>query len=124
MRYYCPVCGHGQSEDATCASCGTGPALDIEDERQRKTLEREDARWRRSRNMRFLSIAVVIGIAVLVVVSMIPGYSELRMRAFALPLGFDNVLLVLAVAFAADIALVKWQGKRRKFAFLTNEEVG
>jgi hypothetical protein len=113
--WVCMLCGYRADADGECAGCKKGPLLDIRQEQVRELISDHEGRMRRRREGAFLWVGVAFGILAVLVMWDFAFYRKLRRAFFALPFFIDQVLLMAAFAYAAQVLLSKVLPFRSRF---------
>lgn len=113
MRYVCLVCAGTAASDGTCGKC-QAPYMDLEDPKQREAVQLEEDRHRDRRSALMMKVGVLAGIVIVIALPfLVPGYWELRRRAFALPFFLDQIALMAVIGGG----LHTWLSRRIKPRF-------
>lgn len=96
--WVCLECGHRQASSGACAACRREDTLDLRDEKVRDLAADVDQRRADQREKRARFVGVVVGMAVVFGMWLVPGYWTVQ-RAFALPLYFDQWILMAVIGF-------------------------
>jgi len=97
--WVCLDCGARQPEAGTCRACKSDEVLDARKEDVRALMADVELRLRDRREARMRWGSVAIGVGVVVLLWMIPGYWAARRQVFALPVLMDQWGLMILIAF-------------------------
>jgi hypothetical protein len=118
VDWICTVCDKRQEYSSKCSGCGDDGLLDLRKQDTRLFLVDVDQRRRVARESQLRMISVVIGMVVVIAMWFIPGFWAARARYFALPLLFDQIALMTAIAFGMLKLLPLRFGVRPRFPFV------
>jgi hypothetical protein len=114
------LCGHRAKADGDCPFCRDSPLLDIRDDGVRELIREHDRRRRQSREQKFLWLAVIGSIIVVIAANIfIPNYQQLRRETMALPFFLDQILIMAAIGYVGQLLLSKLFPVKAKFAEVT-----
>jgi hypothetical protein len=118
MNWVCIDCGHRQAETGRCGGCGHDDTLDLKDDKVRELMRDIEQRLtdRRETKVRFLGVG--IGMAVVIALWAVPGYSTIR-QGMAMPLFLDQLILMALAGFGVVKLLM--MRARKRFPYLRDD---
>jgi hypothetical protein len=119
-HWVCLDCGARQEAKGPCARCGKDDTSDLRDEKIRELMRDVEERLERRREGRLRFAGVLVGISAVVALAQVPGYWEYRSRFLALPLLFDQLLLMAFFGLGASAGLGRIFAKKR-FPYLATD---
>jgi hypothetical protein len=112
-HWVCLDCGARQTAKGPCARCGKDDTSDLRDEKIRELMRDVEDRLARQREGRLRFGGMLVGVAAVLALAQVPGYWEYRMRFLALPLLFDQLLLMAMFGFGASVGLGRIFARKR-----------
>ena len=119
-HWVCIDCGARQAEQGPCAACEKDDTSDLRDYKIRELMRDVEGRLTRQREGRLRFLGVICGMAAVFGLWFIPGYWEYRARFLALPVLFDQWLLMALIGIGVAALLARALGKKR-FPYLADD---
>lgn len=121
LCWICVECGGRQAEAGACQRCRTPAVLDGQLAHVRELMADIDLRRSLRREARQRMLSVALGIVPVFLLWLVPGFWATRLRLFALPMLFDQWLLMIGLALLAMRVLQRWPGAKR-FPYLDDNQ--
>jgi hypothetical protein len=118
LEFVCAGCGQRQAGEGRCLRCGAEGVYDLRRPDTRFFLEELELREERRREERLRWVGVAAGIALVIGLWLIPGFGALRRQIMALPLGLDQLILMVAVSYGIILLLERGFRRPTRFPFL------
>lgn len=121
LCWICVECGGRQAEAGACQRCGTPAVLDGRLAHVRELMADIDLRASLRREARQRMLSVAFGIVPVFLLWLVPGFWSTRHRLFALPMLFDQWLLMIGFALLAMKVLQRLPAVKR-FPYLDDNQ--